>query len=323
MSQQISLELQVPDRFSGKRLDQIAVLLFSQYSRSRLQSWIKSGELLVDGKERKPKEKLLGGEILTISAELEAEESWQACEIELNIVFEDDDILLINKPVGLVVHPAAGHRDGTVLNGLVYLSETHATLPRGGIVHRLDKDTSGLMVVAKNLTAHTSLVNQLQNRSVNREYEAIVVGELTGGGSVNEPIARHPTQRTRMAVVHNGKPAVTHYRLLERYRAHTRVSVKLETGRTHQIRVHMTHIQHPLVGDPVYGGRLKLPKGATPELVDELRSFKRQSLHAKKLGLIHPKTNEYCEWEVPLPADILHLIDVLADDLKRNGPSIV
>ena len=323
MSQHITLEQQVEDQLSGKRLDQIAAKLFPQFSRSRLQAWIKSGELLVNGEVRKSKEKLLGGEALTISAELEVEESWEPNDIELDVIFEDDDILVINKPIGMVVHPAAGHKQGTVLNGLVHRSEVQATLPRAGIVHRLDKDTSGLMVVAKNLEAHTSLVGQLQDKSVYREYEAIVIGEMTGGGMVNEPIARHPTQRTRMAVVHSGKPAVTHYRIIERYRAHTRLSVRLETGRTHQIRVHMTHIQHPLLGDPVYGGRLKLPKGATPELIDELRVFRRQALHAKKLGLQHPRTDEYCEWEVPLPVDILHMIEVLLDDLKINGPTFI
>jgi len=322
-SQLISEEQRVADELSGKRLDQIAAQLFPQFSRSRLQSWIRSGELLVDGKVRKPKEKLLGGELLAVSAELEVEESWAPSDIKLDIVYEDDDILVINKPVGLVVHPAAGHRDGTVLNALVFMSESQATLPRAGIVHRLDKDTSGLMVVAKNLEAHTSLVEQLQDKTVNRQYEAIVIGEMTGGGTVTEPIGRHPTQRTRMAVVHNGKDAVTHYRILERYRCHTRVSVKLETGRTHQIRVHMTHIQHPLIGDQVYGGRLKLPKAATPELIVELRQFKRQALHAKKLGLMHPATDEYMEWEAPLPDDILHLMSVLEEDLKVNGPSSV
>ncbi|MBV1882902.1 MAG: 23S rRNA pseudouridine(1911/1915/1917) synthase RluD [Pseudomonadales bacterium] len=321
MSQNISLEQQVEDSLAGKRLDQIAATLFSQFSRSRLKGWIQSGELLVDGKVRKPKEKLVGGELLTISAELEVEESWEPNDIELDIVYEDEDLLVINKPAGMVVHPGAGHQQGTVLNGLVYRSDAQATLPRAGIVHRLDKETSGLMVVAKNLEAHTSLVGQLQDKSVHREYEAIVIGEMTGGGMVDQPIARHPTQRTRMAVVHSGKPAVTHYRIIERYRSHTRLSVRLETGRTHQIRVHMTHVQHPLLGDPVYGGRLKLPKGATPELIDELRAFRRQALHAKKLGLQHPRTDEYCEWEVPLPADMLHLLDVLSDDLKKNGPN--
>jgi 23S rRNA pseudouridine1911/1915/1917 synthase len=317
MSQQISLKQTVPDRFSGKRLDQIAAQLFSQYSRSCIQRWIKSGELLVDGKACQSKEKLVGGELLTVMATLVVENAWESNDIPLDIVYEDDEILIINKSAGLVVHPAAGHHSHTLLNALVYRYEGQAALPRAGIVHRLDKDTSGLMVVAKSLEAHTALVEQLQDKTVHREYEAVAMGTMVGGGTVDEPIGRHPTQRTKMAVVHTGKPAVTHYRVLERFRSHTHLKVMLETGRTHQIRVHMAYIQHPLVGDGVYAGRLKLPRGASPNLVDTLRAFRRQALHARRLGLIHPASGEYCEWEVPLPTDMLQLLAVLSQDTQE------
>ena len=318
MSQQIQLSAQVSDQQAGQRLDQVAAELFPDFSRSRLQSWIKSGELTVDGKACKPREKVIGGEQLAIDAQLEAEQSWEPQAIDLDIVYEDDHLLVINKPAGLVVHPAAGNRDSTLLNALLHHAPDLATIPRAGIVHRIDKDTTGLLVVAKSLKAHASLVDQLQEKTAFREYEAIVQGVMTGGGMVDEPIGRHPSQRTKQAVTHSGKPAVTHYRLIERFRAHTHIRVQLETGRTHQIRVHMAHIQYPLLGDPTYGGRLRLPKGATPELIDALRHFKRQALHAKKLGVQHPQTGEYCEWEVPLPEDFQAMIRVLRQDAASD-----
>ena len=318
MSQQIQLSAQVSDQQAGQRLDQVAAELFPDFSRSRLQSWIKSGELTVDGKVCKPREKVIGGEQLAIDAQLEAEQSWEPQAIDLDIVYEDDHLLVINKPAGLVVHPAAGNRDSTLLNALLHHAPDLATIPRAGIVHRIDKDTTGLLVVAKSLKAHASLVDQLQEKTAFREYEAIVQGVMTGGGMVDEPIGRHPSQRTKQAVTHSGKPAVTHYRLIERFRAHTHIRVQLETGRTHQIRVHMAHIQYPLLGDPTYGGRLRLPKGATPELIDALRHFKRQALHAKKLGVQHPQTGEYCEWEVPLPEDFQAMIRVLRQDAASD-----
>ncbi|RLU00888.1 23S rRNA pseudouridine(1911/1915/1917) synthase RluD [Ketobacter sp.] len=318
MTQQIQLSAQVTDEQAGQRLDQVAAELFPDFSRSRLQTWIKRGELTVNGQPRKPREKVIGGESLTIDAELEPEQSWEPQPIDLDIVHEDEHLLLINKPAGLVVHPAAGNRDSTLLNALLHHAPELATLPRAGIVHRIDKDTTGLLVVAKTLKAHASLVSQLQEKTAFREYEAIVQGVMTGGGKVDEPIGRHPTQRTRQAVTHSGKPAVTHYRLIERFRAHTHIRVQLETGRTHQIRVHMAHIQYPLLGDPTYGGRLRIPKGATAELVEALRQFKRQALHARKLGVEHPATGEYCEWEVPLPEDFRDMIKVLRDDVASD-----
>lgn len=317
MTDPIKLEATVPLDSAGTRLDQVAAELFDNFSRSRLQQWIKSGDLLVDGKQYRPKDKLIGGENLTIDAIPEAEGVWEPEPISLNITYEDDHILVINKPAGLVVHPAAGNYTGTLLNGLIHHAPENENIPRAGIVHRLDKDTTGLMVVAKSLEAHHALIKQLQSRTVNREYQAVTHGVMTGGGTVDQPIGRHPQARTKMAVLDfGGKEAVTHYRVIKRFPHHTHVRVKLETGRTHQIRVHMSHIGYPLVGDMVYGGRLRLPKGATALLQDMLRSFKRQALHAGKLGLIHPISGEYMEWEVSPPDDFNTLLATLKVDAK-------
>ncbi len=314
MAQHIQLQECIPDNLAGQRLDQAVAELFPDYSRSRLQAWIKSGQLMVNGRSSKVREKVIGGEQVKIDALLEDEVKWEAQPIDLDIVFEDESLLVIDKPAGMVVHPAVGNRENTLLNALLHHAPSLASLPRAGIVHRIDKETTGLLVIAKTLEAHTSLVGQLQDKSAYREYEAVVTGVMTGGGRVDEPIGRHPTQRTKQAVVHSGKTAVTHYRVVTRFNAHTHVKLKLETGRTHQIRVHMAHIQYPLIGDPVYGGRLRLPKGATPELIDSLRSFKRQALHARRLGVVHPVTGENCEWESPLPQDMVSLLEVLAQD---------
>lgn len=316
MKEKISLESIVTEAMAGNRLDQAVADLFPEYSRSRLQQWIKSGDLTVDGAQWKPRQKVQGGEEIAIDAELKVETSWEAEAIPLHILYEDEEILVLNKPVGMVVHPAVGNRAGTLLNALVHYRPQLATLPRAGIVHRLDKDTSGLMVVAKTLTAHSDLVEQLQARSVSRQYEAITVDVMTGGGTVEAPIGRHSHQRTKMAVTGSGKEAITHYRVVERFRGHTHIRLKLETGRTHQIRVHMAHIHYPLVGDPAYGGRLKLPKGASTEVVKGLQSFKRQALHAGKLGLVHPESKNYMEWEQPIPDDMLELISLLRDDAR-------
>ncbi|MDX5334535.1 MAG: 23S rRNA pseudouridine(1911/1915/1917) synthase RluD [Marinobacter sp.] len=301
----------VPPQLSDKRLDQAAAELMPEHSRSRLQSWIKSGALTVNGAVRKPRDKVMLDDVLDLDAEPEVLVTWEAEPISLDIVYEDEHLLVINKPAGLVVHPAAGHADGTLVNALLNHAPEVENLPRAGIVHRLDKDTSGIMVVARSLIAHTSLVDQLQTRTMGREYEAVVVGSLTGGATVDAPIGRHPQDRKRMAVVSSGKPAVTHYRLLERFAAHTHIQCKLESGRTHQIRVHMTHVRHPLVGDPAYGGRLRLPKGTTEELRQALAAFNRQALHARRLTLEHPETGETLSWEVPLPEDMVQLIEAL------------
>jgi len=288
MSEQIQLSLKVPDELGNKRFDQIAAQLFPDFSRARLQAWIKQGDLTVDGEPRKAKEKLIGGEILALDVVTQAEGEWLPEPIDFPVVFEDEHIMVINKPMDLVVHPAAGNLTGTLLNGLLHYCPELRNVPRAGIVHRLDKDTTGLMVVAKTLQAQNHLVEQLQSREMGREYDAVTQGVLTGGGTINEPIARHLKDRTKMAVHPTGKEAVTHYRILEKFPTHTYIRVKLETGRTHQIRVHMAHIQHPLVGDPTYGGKVRLPKGVSHELREVLRDFPRQALHAKKTVIDSP-----------------------------------
>ncbi len=314
MSDRIRLSAQVSPESGGQRLDQVAAQLFPDYSRSRLQGWIKDGSLLVDGEVKRTRDIVLGGERLELDAEREIQGEWQAEAIDLDIIYEDDALLVINKPAGLVVHPAAGHQDGTLLNALLHHAPELAKVPRAGIVHRLDKDTTGLMVVAKTIEAQTDLVAQLQARTVSREYECVVIGVMTAGGKVDQPIARHGTQRQKMAVVAGGKTAISHYRVINRFRAHTHVKVKLETGRTHQIRVHMSYIHFPLVGDPVYGGRLRIPPGASPELIKELREFPRQALHARRLELEHPTDGRHMSWQVPLPEDMQHLLALLRED---------
>jgi 23S rRNA pseudouridine1911/1915/1917 synthase len=311
----------VPNELGHKRFDQIAAQLFADYSRSRIQQWIKDGQLTVNGQARKPKEKLIGGETLELNAVLEANESWEAEPIELNVVFEDEHIIVIDKPAGLVVHPGAGTPSGTVLNGLLYRYPELATVPRAGIVHRLDKDTTGLMVVARTIPAQTALAAQLLDRSMGREYWALCMGVMTGGGTVNEPIDRHPKHRTKMAVAPEGmgREAITHYRVEERYRNHTLVRCKLETGRTHQIRVHLSHIGYPLVGDPLYAGRSRLPKGVAPEVMSVLKQFKRQALHAGYLELIHPVTSEMVSWESDIPDDFVELIEAMEAEIEHYG----
>lgn len=315
MSQAISLHAVVPPELAGSRLDQAAAQLFGEYSRERLKQWIQEGTLTLDGKQAKPKEKVMGGEQLTVAVTLQDETVAVAENIPLDIVHEDDQLIIINKPAGLVVHPGAGNHQGTLMNALLHHEPALSQLPRAGIVHRLDRDTTGLMVVAKTLTAHTSLVAQLSDKQVYREYEAVTYGNMTAGGTVDAPIDRHPHDRVRMAVVPGGRAAVTHYRILQRFPNHTHVRVQLETGRTHQIRVHMAHIGFPLIGDPVYA-RLRFPKGATPVLLDTLRLFNRQALHARRLGLVHPATGEQCLWESPLPEDFLQLLEALKLDAQ-------
>jgi len=310
----------VPDSCLGKRLDQTLAIMFPDYSRSRLKDWILAESIRVNGEVlARAREKMYGGELIEINAEVEAEQRFEAQNLPLNIVYEDDDILVINKPAGLVVHPGAGNPDGTLLNALLYHYPKLEVVPRAGIVHRLDKDTTGLMVVAKTIAAQTNLVDALQLREITREYEGIASGVMTAGGLVDEPIGRHSTKRTHMAVSFSGRPSVTHYRVMEKYRLHTRLRLRLETGRTHQIRVHMAHISHPLVGDPVYGGRPRPPKNATPELLTMLRGFKRQALHAAMLSLYHPITGELMTWHADLPEDFVELIELLQADHKLNA----
>lgn len=311
MHETIHLSGQVPETLAGRRLDQALAELFPEYSRSRLQQWIRSGSVLLDDQAVTSKQRVSGGENIEIHARLEAQGEVLAQDIPLQVCFEDEHLLVLNKPAGLVVHPAAGNPDGTLQNALLHYDPELAAVPRAGIVHRLDKETSGLMVVARTLIAHNSLVAQLQARSMGREYLALTQGVLTAGGTVDAPIGRHPRDRLRMAVVTSGKPAVTHYRVLERFAAHTLTQVRLETGRTHQIRVHMAHIHYPLVGDPMYGGRHRIPRGASPALRDTVQNFQRQALHAVRLQLEHPVTAESLSWEVAIPSDFNDLLSIL------------
>jgi 23S rRNA pseudouridine1911/1915/1917 synthase len=317
MTETIELSAEVTPELEGERLDHAAAQLFPDYSRSRLQTWIKAGQLTAGGEQLRPRDKVSAGMQLALSAELEAEVAWQPQDIELDIVYEDEHILVLNKPAGLVVHPAAGHADGTLVNALLNIAPELENLPRGGIVHRLDMDTSGIMVVARSLAAHHHLVDQLQSRTVKREYRAVCVGTMTGGGTVDAAMGRHPKHRKKMAVLAvGGKPAITHYRVAQRFAHYTCVAVHLETGRTHQIRVHMAHRKFPLVGDPAYGGRPRIPRGASDDLIDAIRGFPRQALHAKELGLIHPASGEQMHFECPLPEDMVTLLEVL----KREDP---
>ncbi len=305
----------VPYELAGMRLDQVLAELFSDYSRSKLQTWVKAGRVEVnDAVMLSPKVKLDGGEAISLDAEAEAVIESAPENIPLDIVFEDESLLIVNKPAGLVVHPAVGNWHGTLLNALLNHDANLETLPRAGIVHRIDKETSGLLMIAKTLQAHNSLTQQLQEREITREYLAVTRGRMTAGGTVDEPIGRHPTDRKRYVVRESGKFAVTHYRVMQRFAHHTVVQLMLETGRTHQIRVHMAHIRYPLLGDPVYGGRFQMTPNCSPELEKELRNFKRQALHAAKLGLVHPVTEDYLEWEQPLPEDMVRLIKALADN---------
>ncbi len=318
MTEKINLTLTIPDNLGGTRLDQALAKLLPDFSRTQIQEWIKNALITVDNKHLKAKDLVLGGEEIIINAARKVQPTWEAQPIELAVVYEDDALLVINKPVGMVVHPAAGNLDNTLLNALLHHVPDLLNLPRAGIIHRLDKDTSGLLVIAKTHAALMDLSKQMKARSISRIYQAVVNGTLLSGGTVDEPIGRHPIQRKRMTVIETGKPAVTHYRVVEKYRDHTRIKVQLETGRTHQIRVHMTHIRHPLLGDQIYGGRLQLPRGASPELIEQLRKFKRQALHASELGLIHPVTKKEMSWQAPLPDDMQNLIKVLRSDAKLS-----
>ena len=314
----IALRLVIPVSHSGQRLDQALAALLPDYSRSRLKTWIEGGEVQVDGETRRPRDRVLGGETVSIDAAIEAEVAAAPQDIPLELVQRDRDLFVIDKPAGLVVHPGAGNPDATLQNALLALDPSLARLPRAGIVHRLDKDTSGLLIVARTLPAHTALVRMLEAREIHREYEAVCRGVMTAGGTIDAPIDRHPTDRVRMAVREGGRDAVTHYRVITRFRAHTHVRVQLETGRTHQIRVHLAHANYPLVGDKVYGGRLALPKGATEELRLALRAFPRQALHAARLELAHPLSGKALEFSAPLPEDLRDLLGVLERDLRAS-----
>ena len=303
----------IPDRLIGQRIDSAMAQMLPDYSRSKITTWVRSGGALINGKTFKPKEKILGGEIVTLNIKAEKTNDWKAEDIPLDIVFEDDNIIVVNKPVGLVTHPGAGNWTGTLANALLHYDPSLANLDRAGIVHRLDKNTSGLMVVARSELAQKNLVEQLQTHAVSREYSAIVYGHMISGGTVDEPIGRDPKDRIRQAVVEDGKDAVTHYRVIDRFAHHTHVKAILETGRTHQIRVHLSYIGHPLIADPMYGGKIRFPKKADDHLKNALKKFNRQALHAKKLTLTHPITFEQMSWKAPLPQDLQDLLKVLQE----------
>ena len=296
---------------TGERLDASLAEMLPDFSRSKITAWIKSGDALINGKNFKPKDKVSGDEIVDLTLNQKQNNDWAAEEIPLNIVYEDEDIIVINKQCGLVTHPGAGNWTGTLANALLYYDPSLSKLDRVGIVHRLDKNTSGLMVVARNEKAQKYLSEQLQNHSVDREYSAIVYGHMIAGGTVDEPIGRDSKDRVKQAVSMSGKDAITHYRAIDRFKSHTHVKAILETGRTHQIRVHLSHVGHSLVGDPMYGGRVRFPKKASEELKDALLNFKRQALHSKKLTLIHPISGEMMSWKALLPDDMTGLLEVL------------
>ena len=312
------LRAEIPPDLAGQRFDQILPGLFPGHSRSHLAGEVKAGRIRLDGREVPPRTLVRGGEVV----------DWQRSDvpvlgdrpeaIDLDIMFEDADLLVLDKPAGLVVHPGAGNPAGTLLNALLYHDTGLAQIPRAGIVHRLDKDTSGLLVVARSLPAHTALVSMLAARDVHRRYVAIVNGVPVAGGTVDAPLDRHPTDRLRRAVQDGGRRAVTHYRIREKFRAHALLQCELETGRTHQIRVHMAHAGWPLVGDPLYGRGLKLPRGATPRLAEALRGFRRQALHAEHLAFAHPVTGEPLAFDAAPPQDLLDLLDALREDAAQH-----
>jgi 23S rRNA pseudouridine1911/1915/1917 synthase len=305
------LNIIIPERMTGNRLDASLSEMLPDYSRSKITTWIKSGYVLINQKTFKPKDKVGGSEIVFLTLNQKQSNDWIAEEIPLNIVYEDEDIIVINKQFGLVTHPGAGNWSGTLANALLYYDPALASLDRAGIVHRLDKNTSGLMVIARNEKSQKYLVEQLQNHSVDREYSAIVYGHMIAGGTVDEPIGRDPKDRVKQAVSISGKNATTHYRAIDRFKSHTHVKAILETGRTHQIRVHLSHVGHSLIGDPMYGGRVRFPKKASEKLKDALLNFKRQALHSKKLTLTHPISGELMSWKAPLPDDMSGLLEVL------------
>lgn len=310
----LSLQFQLDDSFLGQRIDQVAAMVWKDFSREKLKQWMKEGHLLVNGNIVKPKYKCEGNELLSLDVELQIQTAAQPENIPLNIVYEDDDIMVINKPVGMVVHPGAGNPNGTLVNAILYHFPKSSELARAGLVHRIDKDTSGLLVVAKNLEAQFSLSKQLAKKSVYRIYDLIVYGNIIAGGTIDEPIKRHPVDRIKMGVLPGGRDAVTHYNVKERFQNFTRVQAQLETGRTHQIRVHFTYIGHPLLGDQVYVSRVRVPAGASETLNDQLRGFRRQALHASKLGLVHPRTGEEMMFEAPWAEDFAALVEVLRSE---------
>ena len=312
------LDFEIPPELAGQRLDSALARVMPQHSRTRIKGWIEAGAVQVNGRACKPRDVAQAGSRVRVQTTIDeaAQPKVLPEAIALRLIHEDPDVLVIDKPAGLVVHPGAGNPRHTLQNALLGLDPKLAALPRAGLIHRLDKDTSGLLVVARTPEAQTSLSRQLEARSMAREYVAACVGVMTGGGTIDEPIGRHRGDRLRMAIRVSGRPAVTHYRVLERFRAHTYLSVKLETGRTHQIRLHLSHIKYPIVGDPKYGGRFGLPRGATQALIESLRGFKRQALHAATLGFDHPRSGKRLTLQSPVPPDFAQLLEVLREDAR-------
>ena len=306
-----NLQIIIPKRMEGERIDSALARMLPEFSRSKITAWIKSGEALISGKKFKSKDKVSGDEVVCLSVNLNQNTIWLAEDIPINVIFEDEDIIVLNKQFGLVTHPGSGNWSGTLANALLHYNPSLESLDRAGIVHRLDKNTSGLMVVAKNQKSQKYLVEQLQSHSISREYSAIVYGHMISGGTISEPLGRDPKDRVKQAVLRNGREATTHYRVINRFKSHTHVKAILETGRTHQIRVHMSHIGHSLVGDSIYGGKVRYPRKASEALKNELLNFRRQALHSKKLSLNHPQSGELMSWKAPLPDDMLKLLQVL------------
>lgn len=305
----------IPADLAGQRLDKASALVFPEYSRSEVSQWLKDGALTLDGARAKPKHRVSGGEALDLQVEETRRESWhEPVALEFEVLYEDEDLIVVNKPAGLVVHPGAGNPTGTLVNGLLHHRSDLSTLPRAGVVHRLDKDTSGIMVVAASEQGLKSLSAQVSDKSMQRRYLAVCEGRMVAGQDVDAPIGRHPTHRTRQAVREDGKPAQTRFRVEERYRAHSLLRAELATGRTHQIRVHLQSIGFPLVGDGRYGARRRVPAGADAHLLELLQGFPRQALHAWQLALEHPRTAESLAFEAPLPVDMTELCQALRDD---------
>jgi 23S rRNA pseudouridine1911/1915/1917 synthase len=312
------IDLRIPQELAGQRLDSALARMLPEHSRTRIKGWIEAGGVLLGRRPCKPRDTVQAGAHVRVRMSApSAPAALQAESIELNLKHRDEDIFVVDKPAGLVVHPGAGNPQHTLQNALLGLDPALARLPRAGLIHRLDKDTSGLLVIARNETAYTSLSRQLLARTMSREYLALCVGVMVGGGTIDAPIGRDRSDRLRMAVRQSGRPAVTHYRVLERFRAHTYLSVKLETGRTHQIRLHLSHLKYPIAGDPKYGGRFGLPRGASADLIEALRGFKRQALHAAALAFDHPRSGKRLTLQSPVPADLAHLLAVLRADIER------
>ena len=307
----IELEITIPKELDGKRLDVALSELLPEYSRSKIQSWIKAGEVGVNNLNHRQRDVVNADDIIKINTVPKNTDKDQAEAIDLNVIHEDDEIIIINKQAGLVVHPGAGNQKHTLVNALLHFDKNLDVLPRAGIVHRLDKDTTGIMIIARTIKSHTHLVNELQKRNIKRNYRALICGQLIAGGTIENKIGRHPVQRTKMTVTDKGKLAITHYKIIKKFQHYSYLDIQLDTGRTHQIRVHMNSINHPVIGDPMYGKNSFLKKGIETSLRDHIKNFKRQALHAYSLELIHPKIKKLVNYKAEMPDDMKNLIKIL------------